>query len=74
MPEIHPLMRSEDTAEGRHVRTRAAHGRHAVTALLRSARPHQWLKNLFVLAPLLFGQKLGDVRALGHACLACAGF
>ena len=28
--------------------------------LLLSMRPHQWLKNLFVLAPLLFGRKLGD--------------
>jgi 4-hydroxybenzoate polyprenyltransferase len=42
--------------------------------LLVSARPHQWAKNLFVLAPLLFGMKLGDPRAVTQGLLACAVF
>ena len=48
------------------------------TGLLRglvvSCRPHQWLKNLFVLAPVLFGGKLMDVWAIGQALLAAAAF
>ncbi len=43
-------------------------------ALLISMRPHQWTKNLFVLAPLLFGQKLGDLNAVGLALMAFAAF
>lgn len=45
-----------------------------VRSLLVSMRPHQWVKNLFVLAPLLFGQRLGDPHAVGQALLACAVF
>jgi 4-hydroxybenzoate polyprenyltransferase len=37
-------------------------------------RPHQWVKNLFVLAPLLFGKHLGDPMAVKRALLACAVF
>jgi 4-hydroxybenzoate polyprenyltransferase len=37
-------------------------------------RPHQWVKNLFVMAPLLFGKKLGDASAIGQALLACLSF
>lgn len=40
-----------------------------------SMRPHQWVKNLFVFAPLLFGRKLTDISALGFAigafCVFC---
>ncbi len=39
--------------------------------LLKSLRPHQWIKNAFVLAPLVFGHKLTDpdllVRGLAAA-------
>jgi decaprenyl-phosphate phosphoribosyltransferase len=42
--------------------------------LLRSMRPHQWVKNAFVLAPLVFAQELGDVAMLGRALLATACF
>ena len=42
--------------------------------LVVSCRPHQWLKNLFVLAPLLFGGKLMDVWAIGRSLVATAAF
>ncbi len=51
----------------------AGYNRH-VLPLLRSLRPTQWVKNSFVLAPLAFGQKLGDPAATGHALLALAAF
>jgi 4-hydroxybenzoate polyprenyltransferase len=42
--------------------------------LIAAMRPHQWLKNLLVLIPLVFGKKLGDPAAIGNALLACASF
>jgi 4-hydroxybenzoate polyprenyltransferase len=45
-----------------------------VRALLISMRPYQWLKNLFVLMPLLFGRKLGEPEAVMDALLACFSF
>ena len=45
-----------------------------VTMLVTSLRPHQWVKNLFVLAPLLFGQKLTDLGALTNATIGFAAF
>jgi 4-hydroxybenzoate polyprenyltransferase len=40
----------------------------------RVMRPRQWAKNVFVLAPLVFAQELGDARAVGLALLAFALF
>lgn len=37
-------------------------------------RPHQWAKNLFVFAPLLFGRKLADFHAVGSALAAFTVF
>jgi len=34
-----------------------------LAALLRTMRPHQWVKNFFVLTPLLFAQRLFDFTA-----------
>ncbi len=48
--------------------------RGSLRALWVSMRPYQWTKNLFVLAPLLFGQKLGDASAVGFALLAFVVF
>jgi 4-hydroxybenzoate polyprenyltransferase len=42
--------------------------------LVRSLRPSQWPKNLFVLAPLVFGNKLADPASVGRALLALAAF
>jgi 4-hydroxybenzoate polyprenyltransferase len=42
--------------------------------LVRSLRPSQWPKNLFVLAPLVFGSKLGDATAVGRGLLALLAF
>ncbi len=45
-----------------------------LTALIRSSRPHHWLKNGFVLAPALFSGHALDAAALGRAALAAATF
>lgn len=42
--------------------------------LVRSLRPHQWAKNSFVLAPLVFARALGDLHAIHRALLAFAAF
>ncbi|MDZ4694069.1 MAG: decaprenyl-phosphate phosphoribosyltransferase [Deltaproteobacteria bacterium] len=43
-------------------------------AVLRTARPHQWIKNLFVAAPLVFAQRVGDEGALWRCIAAVACF
>ena len=43
-------------------------------ALLELARPEQWIKNGFVLLPLIFGQAVGDPEALRGASLATLAF
>jgi len=42
--------------------------------LLTVMRPHQWVKNLFIFAPLLFGRKLNDLDAIGQSVLAFSAF
>ena len=42
--------------------------------LVRSMRPRQWAKNIFVLAPLVFAHELADIGALRKALLAFAAF
>ncbi|HKQ60549.1 MAG TPA: UbiA family prenyltransferase, partial [Candidatus Polarisedimenticolaceae bacterium] len=43
-------------------------------ALLQSMRPRQWIKNVFVLAPLVFAERLGDPHAVFRAAAAFAVF
>ncbi|MEK7707476.1 MAG: UbiA family prenyltransferase [Verrucomicrobiota bacterium] len=43
-------------------------------ALLRSLRPHQWLKNLIVFVPVLTAHKLSDPHALATVALAILAF
>jgi 4-hydroxybenzoate polyprenyltransferase len=45
-----------------------------LVALVRSLRPAQWTKNLFVLAPLVFAHRLVDPPLVGRALLAFAAF
>ena len=42
--------------------------------LLEAIRPRQWVKNGFVLAPLIFARKVGDSTALAGALLAFLSF
>jgi 4-hydroxybenzoate polyprenyltransferase len=43
-------------------------------ALVRSLRLQQWAKNFFVLAPLVFAQRLTDLPSLERALMAFAAF
>lgn len=43
--------------------------------LIKAARPHQWLKNVFFVgAPLIFARRLDDLNALVRTALAVAAF
>lgn len=51
-----------------------------LVALLRSMRPHQWVKNVLVFVPLVTAHRVGDAQAWANAlqaflamCLAVAG-
>jgi 4-hydroxybenzoate polyprenyltransferase len=48
--------------------------RGVIQLLLTAMRPHQWVKNLFVLAPLLFGMKLGEPSSVFRALAATLAF
>ncbi len=43
-------------------------------AIVKSVRPHQWVKNLFVAAPLVFARRIGDLEADLRAAAAVAIF
>jgi 4-hydroxybenzoate polyprenyltransferase len=50
--------------------TRGAEQKGIVRLFVAAMRPHQWVKNLFIFTPLLFGRRLGDPAAVGYAVLA----
>lgn len=43
-------------------------------AVVLTLRPHQWVKNLFVAAPLVFAKQLGDGHLVARAALAVLAF
>ena len=45
-----------------------------LVAIIKATRPHQWVKNLFVLAPLVFAEQALDFGHLWRAALAFAVF
>jgi 4-hydroxybenzoate polyprenyltransferase len=45
-----------------------------MSVILRALRPKQWIKNVFVLAPLVFAQQIGRMGQLAHAAGAFAIF
>lgn len=52
-----------------------ADGRPTVTrALIKAVRPHQWVKNLLVLVPLMTAHRYGDAASVVHALLAFGAF
>jgi decaprenyl-phosphate phosphoribosyltransferase len=46
----------------------------SVSALIRTIRPHQWIKNLFVATPLVFSRHLGDLEYVLYSGLAVLAF
>jgi len=42
--------------------------------LLRALRPHQWVKNLFVVAPLVFARRIDDIEAALRTAAAVLTF
>lgn len=45
-----------------------------IRPLVKALRPVQWVKNVFVLAPIVFAEQLGDAEVLGRAALAFVSF
>jgi decaprenyl-phosphate phosphoribosyltransferase len=43
-------------------------------AVIRLARPHQWIKNALVLAPFVFGQRLFELTDVVLAVIAFVAF
>jgi 4-hydroxybenzoate polyprenyltransferase len=46
----------------------------AAIGLLKTLRPHQWIKNAFVAAPLVFGRQLGNLDHVLTTALAVLAF
>ena len=46
----------------------------SVTALLKTIRPQQWVKNVFVAAPLVFSRHLTDVDQMARTAIAVLAF
>lgn len=46
----------------------------AVNEMIKLARPGQWIKNVVVILPILFGMRMGDVRAWRDVAAAAVAF
>ena len=66
-------MSEEAAIAGEEVRAELP-SRNRVGLILNAMRPYQWVKNSFILAPLLFGKKLADPVAVGNALIAFVVF
>lgn len=64
--------------DGKHCRRLRAGARYSPASMLpglvRTMRPHQWVKNLFVLAPLVFARELTNLELAAHAFAGFACF
>ena len=68
-------MAQETSINALNSRTKAEEtGKGVLRSLLITMRPHQWVKNLFIFAPLLFGRKLTEMAAIGNSLLAFSIF
>ena len=65
--------RQQATAMGK-VSREFAEKRKSFMALLRAMRPHQWLKNLLVLAPLILAHEIDNIDLIVNAVLAFWAF
>ena len=52
----------------------ASPGRRGLAALVEAMRPGHWIKNAFVLAPILFARRYADAAAWGRIAIAFAVF
>jgi decaprenyl-phosphate phosphoribosyltransferase len=43
-------------------------------SIIKAVRPHQWVKNLFVAAPLVFAKRINDFDSVSRAAAAFAAF
>jgi 4-hydroxybenzoate polyprenyltransferase len=65
-----PLPRDAESRDG----ASAAKVRSTLRGVVRLIRPKQWVKNVFVLAPLLFSGQIANVAAVGNGFVALACF
>ena len=69
-----PRSLAERAAQITAVAEKFLHNESQWPAILRSLRPHQWVKNLIIFVPALAGHRLGDAALLGRAGLAFFAF
>jgi 4-hydroxybenzoate polyprenyltransferase len=69
-----PIAETELPAPDPAVRARQASRIGSVVAFVRALRPRQWIKNVFVAAPLVFAQKLGEPSYILRSALAVLAF
>ena len=55
--------------------TESAHGKpHVLFLMLKALRPHQWIKNILLVVPLLLAHELGDTEKLSSLLFAFIAF